>query len=271
MTAFADRPGSEAAAILVAAGTGERLGAGRPKALVELAGRAMYEWSVIAIAGSARIGALMIAAPPGQEETVADGARSVVELSSGHGQEAEAVPGGQQIEVASGGVGTPGASGGLKVEVVPGGATRAESVGAALRRVGSELVLVHDAARPLVTTQLVDDVLARLVAAGDECGGVIAAAPLTDTVKEAGPGDAPVVRRTLDRDQLWAAQTPQAFPAEILRKAHEKAGEGEAATDDAALVEALGMPVSIHPSPALNFKVTGPQDLELAAHLLAGR
>jgi 2-C-methyl-D-erythritol 4-phosphate cytidylyltransferase len=177
----------------------------------------------------------------------------------------------------------PGADPGLggDVRVVAGGATRAQSVVNALVAVETELVAIHDAARPLLTPELVEELVARLD--GDPAAaGVIAAAPATDTVKEvaaehgsASPG-APAgpraVKRTLNRAALWAAQTPQVFRAEALRGALEVDAETrDAATDEAMLVEAAGGTVLVHPAPAENLKVTTPLDLRVAELLLGDR
>jgi 2-C-methyl-D-erythritol 4-phosphate cytidylyltransferase len=171
---------------------------------------------------------------------------------------------------------------GLDVVVVAGGASRSESVGLALAEVEADanLVVVHDAARPLVEAPLLDAVVSRL--AGDaKLDAVVAAAPVTDTVKrskapragaESLTGDALTVAATLDRNELWAVQTPQAFRTAALRRAldQDPATLG-AATDDAVLVEAGGGRVDIEPAPAHNLKVTVAADLDLAAALLARR
>jgi 2-C-methyl-D-erythritol 4-phosphate cytidylyltransferase len=122
-------------------------------------------------------------------------------------------------------------------------------------------VVVHDGARPLVTATLIE---AGLTAAA-ETGAAIAAVPLADTLKEAGEDG--LIRRTLDRRNLWCAQTPQVFERELLREAHRLA-QGEA-TDDAALVEALGRRVKVFVGSARNLKVTTAADLALAQALLA--
>jgi 2-C-methyl-D-erythritol 4-phosphate cytidylyltransferase len=168
---------------------------------------------------------------------------------------------------------------GLELEVVPGGESRSESVARALERAGSELVAVHDAARPLVTADLIDGVLAKLASRPD-AAGVIAAAPLVDTVKRAreprpAKGDfergGPTVARTESRDHLWAAQTPQAFRVEALRDALAADRQRvAAATDDAMLVEKAGGKVLIEPAPAENLKVTTEADLRIAELLLGG-
>jgi len=167
--------------------------------------------------------------------------------------------------------------GGHDLAVVPGGETRAQSVANAMEAVGTELVAIHDAARPLVTPELIEALVAGL--AGDpEAAGVIPAAPVTDTVKQvskcaSGPPqglDAHFdIETTLDRGRLWAAQTPQVFWTDALRAA--LAGDSErvaAATDEAMLVEAAGGRVLIHPASPENLKVTTPLDLRVAELLL---
>jgi 2-C-methyl-D-erythritol 4-phosphate cytidylyltransferase len=195
---------------------------------VELAGRPLVAWCLEAFAASESVGRVIVAAPADH-------------------------------------VGAVGADG---VEVVEGGESRSDSVARALRRASSELVVVHDAARPLVTPELIDAVLTRL--AGEPgAAGVIAAAPITDTVKRA---EGSAITATEDRDHLWAAQTPQAFRSEALREALAVGPEELAsATDDSSLVEAIGGTVLIEPAPATNLKVTTPADLRLAELLLSAR
>jgi 2-C-methyl-D-erythritol 4-phosphate cytidylyltransferase len=211
-----------AVALLVAAGSGERLGAGRPKAFVELAGRPMLAWSLDAMR-AAGISEIVVAVPPGEDappETVG----------------------------------------------VPGGATRSESVRAALAAAPAGDVVVHDAARPLVSPDLFTATLAALSAA--DCA--IAAAPVPDTVKEAGEDR--FVTATLDRSRLWAIQTPQAFRRAALERALAAPDEVLAtATDDAWLVERTGGTVRVVESTPANFKVTTAHDLRIAELLLADR
>jgi 2-C-methyl-D-erythritol 4-phosphate cytidylyltransferase len=211
-------------ALIVAAGSGERLGASRPKAFVTLAGRPMVEWSVEALRATPEVGEIVVALPPG-----------------------EAPP-----------EGTTG---------VPGGEVRSASVRAALRAAGpDERVIVHDAARPLVTPELV----ARTLAALDEADGAIAATPVTDTVKEVDADG--TVRATLDRAVLWAVQTPQAFRRAALEAALEvDEATLAAATDDAWLVERAGGTVRVVSAPAENLKVTTPADLRRAEAALEDR
>jgi 2-C-methyl-D-erythritol 4-phosphate cytidylyltransferase len=151
------------------------------------------------------------------------------------------------------------------VTCVEGGATRSASVRNALAAVpaGEGEIVVHDAARPLARPQLFDAVLAALA----EADAAVAAAPVTDTVKEAG-ADLDV-RRTLDRRALWAVQTPQAFRRAALERALSVDDDVLAqATDDAWLVERQGGTVRVVPSTAENLKVTTAVDLELAELLL---
>jgi 2-C-methyl-D-erythritol 4-phosphate cytidylyltransferase len=213
-----------AVALLVAAGSGERLGARRPKAFVVLAGRPMLEWSLAALR-AAGIEEVVVAAPHEHRELVA-GAR-----------------------------------------VVAGGATRSESVRAALAAAPpADEVVVHDAARPLVTADHFRQALAALADA--DCA--VAAAPVTDTVKEAGPDR--FVTATLDRSRLWAIQTPQAFRRAALERALAVPGDVLAqATDDAWLVERTGGTVRVVESTPANLKVTTPHDLRIAELLLADR
>jgi 2-C-methyl-D-erythritol 4-phosphate cytidylyltransferase len=227
--------GGEAAAVIAAAGSGDRLGAGAPKALIELAGRPVLAWSLDAFAdaGSATVAA--VAAPPGHEDDV------------GALLDAGAEP---------------------DVRVVSGGATRSESVAAAIAGLEAELVVVHDAARPLVTAELIDAIVGEL-ASNPDAAGVVAAAPITDTVKQVLRGRE--VERTLDRSSLWAAQTPQAFRTEALRRALDSTKLLAQATDDAMLLERIGERVLLHPAPADNLKVTTELDLRLAELVLAER
>jgi 2-C-methyl-D-erythritol 4-phosphate cytidylyltransferase len=213
--------GSGPVALLVAAGSGERLGHGRPKALVEVAGRTLLDWSLAALR-AAGIDQVVVALPEGTEAPA----------------------------------GTLG---------VRGGATRSASVRAALAAAPPGDVLVHDAARPLAEPELFAAALAALAEA--DCA--IAAAPVTDTIKQAAGG---VVTATLDRSTLWAVQTPQAFRREALERALAVPDDVLAqATDDAWLVERAGGSVRIVESSAANFKITTPHDLRVAELLLAGR
>jgi 2-C-methyl-D-erythritol 4-phosphate cytidylyltransferase len=224
--------------VIAAAGSGQRLGAGGPKAFVPLAGKPMVEWSIAACRAALSVRSIVVACPPGHVHNLVGG----------------------------------------DVGAVDGGATRAESVSNALAAVGTELVAIHDAARPLVTPELIEEVVATLTADPD-ASGAIAATPVTDTIKRSATGVASTtleganavrVEQTVDRGSLWAAQTPQVFRVEALREAlAADPGQLVEATDEAMMVEAVGGRVLIHQSSAENLKVTTPLDLKLAELLLA--
>ena len=153
--------------------------------------------------------------------------------------------------------------------MTPGGRHRGDSVRAGLSTLRAEckVVLVHDAARPFVDPEVIDAVIA-CARAGE---GAVPAVPLSDTLKEATTGDATLIRRTRPRARLWRAQTPQGFPRKVLERAHAQAARtGHRATDDAALVEAMGIPVRLVSDSCWNLKVTTADDLALA-ELLAGK
>ncbi|MBJ7470659.1 MAG: 2-C-methyl-D-erythritol 4-phosphate cytidylyltransferase [Solirubrobacteraceae bacterium] len=227
-------------ALLVAAGKGERLGSTLPKALVPLAGRPMLEWSIEALR-AAGVGEIVVALPAG------------------------GLPDRDAFEAA-------GLSGGFVLPdgciAVPGGAERSHSARAALAASGGDPVLVHDAARPLLTPELV----AAAVAALDddaELAAAIVAAPVTDTIKRSGDGVH--VDETLVRSELWAVQTPQVFRRAWLERALGLPDDVLAsATDDASIVESLGGKVGLVPATGPNMKVTTPHDL-IVAELLLGR
>lgn len=215
-------------ALIVAAGSGQRLGAGGPKALVELSGRPLYAWSVDAFRKASQIDRVFVAVPPGQASRFEE----------------------------------PG------IVTVEGGETRSHSVANGLETILAEgdpgLVVVHDAARPLVDPALIDAAVIGLDSDG-ELHALIAAAPVTDTVKRLGSDG--VVTETLDRSELVSVQTPQVFRTAFLKKAIAT-GDLSSATDDASLVEAAGGSVGVIESPSGNIKVTVPGDLVLAAHFL---
>jgi 2-C-methyl-D-erythritol 4-phosphate cytidylyltransferase len=158
---------------------------------------------------------------------------------------------------------------GARLVLVAGGAERTDSVAAGLAALGPECttVLVHDAARPFVERAVIDAVIAH-ARAGE---GAVAAVRVSDTLKQAAPDDATRVGGTVPRDGLWRAQTPQGFPRGVLERAYAAAGESHAPpTDDAALVERLGVVVRLVPDSPRNLKITTTEDLALA-ELLAGR
>jgi 2-C-methyl-D-erythritol 4-phosphate cytidylyltransferase len=149
--------------------------------------------------------------------------------------------------------------------VVEGGATRTQSVcrGVAAVPETAEVIVVHDAARPLASEDLFRAVIAAVTT--DGAGGAVPGVPVSDTIKVVDGSQR--VTATLDRAALVAVQTPQAFDAVLLRRAH---ANGTEATDDAALVEALGATVRVVPGDARNLKITTPADLDTAEHLLRG-
>lgn len=217
-------------ALIVAAGSGERLGADRPKALVELAGKTLLQWSIDTLAQAPSVERIVVALPPG------------VHLMD-----------------------TP-----LELEGVEGGASRSESVRRALQAAGEhELVLVHDAARPLLTVALAEAVIAALEA-DPAAHAAIAAVPVTDTIKRVD--GALAVTETLLRGELWAVQTPQVFRRDALQRALDvKAQELARATDDAWLVERAGGKVLVVAASDENMKVTTPLDLRVAELLISER
>lgn len=153
-------------------------------------------------------------------------------------------------------------------KVVPGGKERQESVRHALEHVHEnvDIVLVHDAVRPFLTERMVEEV----VTAARTRGAAIVALPMKDTVKQVGADH--VIERTVDRQTLWLAQTPQAFRRDWLLEAHRKAhGEGVRATDDAYLVEWCGHPVSVVEGSGENIKITRPEDMIIGDAILAAR
>ncbi|HLL07527.1 MAG TPA: 2-C-methyl-D-erythritol 4-phosphate cytidylyltransferase [Nocardioidaceae bacterium] len=223
-----------------AAGRGVRLGPGDPKALRLLGGAPLLVHAVRALARSSGVEAVVVAAP-------ANDVAAVQRLL------------GRQVL-------------GTDVWVVPGGDTRQRSVAAALTALPAHIdtVLVHDAARPLVPVELVTRVVAAL---RDGAAAAIPVLPVPDTLKEIeSVGASGRVVRTVDRTRLRAVQTPQGFRRDVLTQAHEAAlVDGVETTDDAGLVELIGVEVVVVPGAEDAFKVTRPLDLVLAEAVLAGR
>lgn len=224
------------AAVVPAAGRGERLGPGLPKALRELSGVPMLVHAVRALSQARRVSLVVVAAPP-------DDVAEVQSLLDVH------------------------LTGPAELLVVPGGRTRQDSVRIALQALPDDVsvVLVHDAARPLVPSELVDAVAAAVCAGSP---AVVPCLPLADTVKRADAAGRVV--ETLRRDELRAIQTPQGFRREVLVRAHAAPTAGPV-TDDAGMVEALGVPVLLIAGDDEAFKVTRPLDLVLAEAVLARR
>jgi len=217
----------QAAAVIVAAGRGERLGATIPKAFVAVAGVPMLLHAARRVALSPEVGRIVVVV--GASDV--DRARM---LLMQHGVR-------------------------NVTAVVPGGAHRQDSVFAGLPHLGeAPVAVVHDGARPLVPP----DVVTAVIQAAAEAGAASAGLPVRETVKLVDGADA---RQTLDRDRLWVAHTPQAFRTALLREAHHRAkAEGFYGTDDAVLVERLGYAVRMVEDSPRNLKVTVPADLDLA-------
>ncbi|MDT3399444.1 2-C-methyl-D-erythritol 4-phosphate cytidylyltransferase [Streptomyces sp. B1866] len=235
------------AAVIPAAGRGVRFGPGAPKQLRALGGTPMLVHAVRAMAGSRAVSLVVVVAP-------ADGVAEVRRVLDEHPL-----------------------SGRTEVAVVPGGDTRQESVRLGLAALPDDvsIVLVHDAARPLVPVDTVDAVIA---AVRDGAPAVVPALPVTDTVKQVEPrtgdraGEPEPVVGTPERAVLRAVQTPQGFDRATLVAAHEKTGvDGDGATDDAGMVERLGGEVVVVPGHEEAFKVTRPLDMVLAEAVLARR
>ena len=225
-----------AGAVIVAAGSGERLGAGGPKALMRVAGLPLVTWSVRALEEAPEVEAIVIACPPGMERETAAAVGTHAQVHA----------------------------------IVPGSTSRQRSVARGLAALPGDLdaILVHDAARPLITPHVVSRLVARLAA--EEA--VIAAAPVPDTLKRA---DGQLhVEHTVDRTGLWGAQTPQAFRAPTLLGIFGDAGpeELDSATDCAGMAERRGVRVLLMDPGIPNPKVTTQADLRLVEALLgAGR
>lgn len=249
-------PPRDVGAIVVAAGQGTRLGADPPKQYRPIAGVPMLWWSVARLLDEPDVAHLVLVL------SAADARQPPAPLADCLAQRPDG-----------------------RVSLVAGGSTRAASVRAGLLRLPPECntVLVHDAARPFVSGGVIN----RVIAAAREVDGALAAVPLQDTLKAAAPaasassgnapdsesGTGPAVARTVPRDGLWRAHTPQGFPRAVLERAYVEAdatrGGSANGTDDAELVEALGGTVRLVADSPLNFKVTTPADLELAE--LVGR
>lgn len=220
------------AVVIVAAGSGTRLGAGLPKAFVRLGGRTLLERSLGAVRGMTEPAQTIVVAPSDR----VDEAREIVATALG-----DLAP----------------------AEVVVGGDTRQRSVAAGLAALapGVEVVLVHDAARALTPPALFDAVVSAVRSTGH---GIIPGLPVSDTIKRVS--DDGEVHETVDRSALSAIQTPQGFPRRQLLEAYASAERDE--TDDAGLVAAAGHPVSVVPGDAHAFKITTPWDLRRAEELL---
>ncbi len=218
------------AAIIVAGGSGTRVGAGVPKQELLLEGKTILSRAVAAFVEHPRVRDVIVVVPAGTEH---DRERWVPDVAA--------------------------------AVLAPGGARRQDSVANGADRLAAdvEIVLVHDAARPLVGADVID----RVIDAAVSHGAALAAVPARDTVKRAAPApatEAPLVVATLPRDEVWLAQTPQGFRRDVLAAAVALGRGGVEATDEAALAEQAGHAVALVEGDPTNFKVTHPADLELA-------
>ena len=223
-------------AIVPAAGGGSRFGGALPKQYQPLLGVPVLARTLRALWGSGAIHSLVLVVPPGGEE------RCRAVALDPYGLRAD--------------------------RVVPGGADRQASVYAGLPAApdAAEIILVHDAARPLIQPAPVR----AAIRAAASVGAALVAMAVTDTIKLASPDGGRL--ETLPRERLWAAQTPQVFRAALLREAHERAlAEGFRSTDDCALVERIGHPVQVVAGSADNLKITTPEDLARAEQILRAR
>jgi 2-C-methyl-D-erythritol 4-phosphate cytidylyltransferase/2-C-methyl-D-erythritol 2,4-cyclodiphosphate synthase len=221
--------------VMPAAGSGRRFG-NQPKQYQRLLGRTLLEWSLAPFLADARCAGIVVALAAGDDRFAA-------------------------LRCA----GDP------RVRAVTGGAERADSVRAglaALQAADDDLVLVHDAARPCISSAEIDALLAQ---AGQCDSGALLATPVADTLKRAGTVDSTAVAETAARDHLWRALTPQAFRARLLRRALDAAAAaGRQPTDEAQAVEWLGLAPRLVAGSTRNIKVTEPGDLQLAAAMLGG-
>jgi len=218
----------DVAVLVPAAGAGLRLGPGGPKALRMLGGEPLLAHAVRRVAAAPSVRTIVVAAPAAEVAAV----RALLSPIA-------------------------------DVTVVPGGAERQESVASALAAVPRDvaIVLVHDAARALTPPHLIESVAA---AVRDGLPAVVPVLPVVDTIKEVGPGE--VVHGTVDRTVLRSVQTPQGFRHDVLAAAH--AAASDLLTDDAGLVEKIGVAVTCVPGSELALKITRPLDLVLAEALL---
>jgi 2-C-methyl-D-erythritol 4-phosphate cytidylyltransferase len=223
-------------AIVPAAGGGTRLSSPTPKQYMPLGGTPVLARTLQALRHSRYVSRLILVVPPGHE------LRCRSEILEPFDLDVDAL--------------------------VPGGEDRQASVYAGLVLAGSEtdLILVHDGARPFITPEVIEGA----VDAAAETGAAVVAIPVTDTIKVANP--AGWVLESPERGRLWAAQTPQVFRVALLREAHTRAlRDGFRSTDDSALVERLGHPVRLVPGSPENLKITTAADLALADRILHTR
>lgn len=223
-------------AIITAAGKGKRMGSKIRKPYIELAGKPVLAHTILPFENSKIITSIIIVTAPGDEELCL---KNIVKKF------------------------------GFKkvIKVVRGGKERQDSVMSGILAIDDEcdIVIVHDGVRPFVTKIMIE----KAVKTAHKIGAAIVAAPVKDTIKQAA---ASFVKKTLNRDELWAVQTPQAFRFDILKNAHEQAKkQGFTGTDDSILVERLGHKVAVITGLYDNIKITTPEDLVLGKAILKNR
>ena len=224
-------------AVIPAGGSGQRMGTATPKQFMPLGGIPLLVHSLQVFEHCASISQIILVVPKDDRE------RTLSDVVARHG-----------IKKVS--------------KVVAGGVTRQESVYHGLKETDpeAEIVVIHDAARPFVTVDLIE----RSIGTARNLGGAIVAVRMKETVKQVGPNGQ--ILRTVDRAQLWLAQTPQTFRRELLIEGYRKAeSDGFQATDDAAILERLGHKVAVVPGRWDNMKITTPEDFQMAEAILAGR
>ena len=227
-------------AIIAAGGTGSRFGRPEGKQLAEIVGKPVVAWSIEAVAAATGVETIVVVCHPERVAEFRDRAVRALETS-------------------------------VRVEVVAGGGTRQASVAAGIASMpeGCEVIVVHDGARPLATTALIDRAVRSLLE-DPEAQGVVVGHPSVDTLKCVD--DCGRVLSTPDRTLFWAVQTPQVFRAAALRQAYSTAAiDAYVGTDDASLVERLGGRVLVIEGPRDNIKVTRAEDLLIAEAVLAAR
>jgi len=221
-------------AIVPAAGLGRRAGGDVPKQFLPLRGIPLLTRTLLALTRSGLVDTLVLVVPPGAEDWCRQHILAPYPLPP-------------------------------IIEILPGGAERQESVFRGLQRVTAEtrLVVIHDAVRPFVAAEL----LRRTIEAARNFRAAVAAVPAVETVKVVESG---FVRETPSRDRLWIAQTPQAFEGDLIHEAYRRAAvDGFQGTDDAMLVERLGVPIKVVSSYSENIKITTAEDLERAEQILS--
>ncbi len=220
----------DAGVVIVAAGAGVRAGPGEPKQFRPILGVPMLLRALRPFTSHPDVGLVVVVLPPGLEARPPEWLGKLV---------------------------------GERLALAAGGSTRAQSVRAGLRALPPDaaVVLVHDGARPFVTRETIDGVLTRARTGV----GAVAATPVTDTVKDV---EQDRITRTVARERLWRAQTPQGFPREMIERAYADVGNGSPApTDDAELCERAGFAVDVVPDSPYNLKVTTADDFRIAEAL----